>query len=214
MTLKAGQPLGYSARIESQQRLSALPLPPDQHPELQHESEPRRDVLIQVEEAPPTTSPTEACLEGGSRLRGRPPPGGQAEEHFEVAAGDGSFEIGRNLWGKNRSVDLFTRASLKSRDTVVDDAGVRLPTPAAGSGYGFNEYRVLGTYREPRVFNTRADVLLTGILDQAIRSSFNFRTREVRAEAAGGDAALQHAGRHSFQKQALRPCFTAATIRF
>ena len=33
------------------------------------------------------------------------------------------------------------------------------------------------------MFNTPADGLVTGILDQAIRSSFNFITREARAEA-------------------------------
>jgi outer membrane protein insertion porin family len=204
LTLKPGQPLGYAARIESQQRLSALGLfRRVSITELQHESEPRRDVLVQVEEAPPTTISYGGGLEGGTRLRPTGP-GGQAEEHFELAP-RGSFEIGRNnLWGKNRSVDLFTRASLKSRDIVVSDAGVRLATPAAGSGYGFNEYRVLGTYREPKVFNTRADVLLTGILDQAIRSTFNFRTREIRAEAGWRLARwYSMAGRYSFQHTKL-----------
>ena len=204
LTLKPGQPLGYAARIESQQRLSALGLfRRVSITELQHESEPRRDVLVQVEEAPPTTISYGGGLEGGTRLRPTGP-GGQAEEHFELAP-RGSFEIGRsNLWGKNRSVDLFTRASLRSRDIVVTDTGVRLATPAAGSGYGFNEYRVLGTYSEPKVFNTRADVLLTGILDQAIRSTFNFRTREVRAEAGWRLARwYSMSGRYSFQHTKL-----------
>jgi outer membrane translocation and assembly module TamA len=72
--------------------------------------------------------------------------------------------------------------SLRSRDIVLSEDGVRLEEPAAGSGYGFNEYRVVGTFREPRVFNTTADALLTGIIDQAIRSSFNFLRRQARAE--------------------------------
>src|SRR5207237_2632296 len=110
----------------------------------------------------------------------------------------------RNLFGKNRSVNLFTRVSLRSRDIVLSDKGVRLDSPAAGSGYGFNEYRVLGTYREPRIFNTRGDVLLTGILDQAIRSSFNFLTREGRAEV-GFRAWSRYsvAARYSFQETRL-----------
>jgi outer membrane protein insertion porin family len=204
LTLKSGQPLGYAARIESQQRLSALGLFRRVNiTELVHESEPRRDILVQVEESPPTTISYGGGLEGGTRLRPTGP-GGQAEEHFELAP-RGSFEIGRsNLWGKNRSVDLFTRASLKSRDIVITDTGVRLATPAAGSGYGFNEYRVLGTYREPKLFNSPADVLLTGILDQAIRSSFNFRTREIRAEI--GSRFRQRysvAGRYSFEHTKL-----------
>ncbi len=204
LTLRPGEPLGYAARIESQQRLSALGLFRRVNiTELRHESEPRRDVLIQVEEAPPTTISYGGGLEGGTRLRPIGP-NGQAEEHFEFAP-RGFFEIGRNnLWGKNRSVDLFTRASLKARDIVLTDTGVRLATPAAGSGYGFNEYRVFGTYREPKVFNTPADVLLTGILDQAIRSSFNFQTREVRAEAGWRlTRSYSIAGRYSFQHTTL-----------
>jgi outer membrane protein insertion porin family len=204
VTLRSGEPLGYSARIESQQRLSALGLFRRINiTELTHESESRRDVLIQVEEAPPTSISYGGGLEGGTRLRPTGP-NGSAEEHFELAP-RGSFEITRsNLWGKNRSIDLFTRASLKSRDIVITDTGVRLTQPGPGSGYGFNEYRVLGTYREPKLFNTPADMLLTGILDQAIRSSFNFQTREVRAEVGGHLTPRSSvAGRYSFQHTKL-----------
>ena len=204
LTLRSGQPLGYAARIESQQRLSGLGLFRRVNiTELTHEGESRRDVLVQVEEAPPTSIAYGGGLEGGTRLRPTGP-NGTAEEHFELAP-RGSFEITRsNLWGKNRSIDLFTRASLKSRDIVVTDTGMRLPEPAPGSGYGFNEYRVLATYREPKVFNTPGDVLLTGILDQAIRSSFNFRTREIRAEIGGHLTARSSiAGRYSFQHTKL-----------
>ena len=182
LLLKPGQPLGYSARIESQQRLAALGLFRSVTiEELRHASEPRRDVLVQIVEAPPMTVGVGGGVEGGFRLR---PTGesGQAEERFEITP-RGFFEIGRrNLWGKNRSVNLFTRVSLRSRDIVLSEGGIRFDEPAEGSGPGFNEYRVLGTFREPRIFNTPADVLFTGILDQAIRSSFNFITREARAE--------------------------------
>ena len=182
LLLKPGQPLGYSARIETQQRLAALGLfrrvVVD---ELRHSGEPRRDVLVQVEEAPPTTIGYGGGVEGGTRLRPTGE-GGQAEERFEMAP-RGFFEVGRrNLWGKNRAVNLFTRVSLRSRDIVLSDTGVRFERPAEGGGYGFSEYRVYATYREPKVFNSAADVLVTGILDQAIRSSFNFVTREARAE--------------------------------
>jgi outer membrane translocation and assembly module TamA len=100
-------------------------------------------------------------------------------------------------------VDLFARASLKSTDTVLTDTGEPATTPATSS-YGFNEYRVLGTYREPRIFNWRADLLFTGILDQAIRSSFNFRTREVRAELGWHLTRLYSTSvRYSFQHTKL-----------
>jgi outer membrane protein insertion porin family len=204
LLLKPGQPLGYSARIESQQRLAALGLfRRVVIEELRHPGEPRRDVLVQVDEAPPTTIGYGGGVEGGTRLRPTGE-GGQAEERFEVAP-RGFFEIGRrNLWGKNRAVNLFGRVSLRSRDIVLSDSGVRFDQPAEGSGYGFNEYRVLATFREPRAFNSPADVLVTGILDQAIRSSFNFITREARAEAGvrvGPRYSL--AGRYSYEHTRL-----------
>jgi outer membrane protein assembly factor BamA len=171
LLLRPGEPLGYSARLESQQRLAALGLfRRVVIGELRHAGGPRRDVLVQVEEAPPTTVGYGGGVEGGTRLRPTGE-GGQAEERFEFAP-RGFFEIGRrNLWGKNRAVNLFGRVSLRSRDVVLSQSGILFDEPAEGSGYGFNEYRVLATFREPRLFNTPADVLVTGILDQAIRSS-------------------------------------------
>jgi outer membrane protein insertion porin family len=204
LLVKPGQPLGYSALIESQQRLAALGLfRRIRIDPLAHGSEPRRDVLVQIEEAPPTTIGYGGGVEGGTRLRPTGE-GATAEERFEVAP-RGFFEIGRrNLWGKNRSVNLFTRVSLRTRDIVFDQAGQPLPEGVNEGGNGFNEYRILGSFREPRVFNTPADVLVTGILDQAIRSSFNFITREARAEA--GLRFTQRyslAGRYSYQHTRL-----------
>ena len=97
---------------------------------------------------------------------------------------------------------------------LVDRSGVSGPRRRPpDSGYGFNEYRVLGTYREPKVFNTRADVLLTAILDQAIRSSFNFRTREVRGEGGVHVApGISMAGRYSFQHTTLFDTGSRLTI--
>jgi len=204
LTLRPGEPLGYSARIESQQKLTALGLFRRVNiTELTHESESRRDVLVQIEEAPPTSLSYGGGLEGGTRLRPTGP-NGSAEEHFELAP-RGFFEITRNnLWGKNRSIDLFARSSLKARDITVTDTGQPQAVPTTESGYGFNEYRVLATYREPKVFNMPADTLLTGILDQAIRSSFNYRTREVRAEVGGHlTPRVSIAGRYSFQHTTL-----------
>jgi len=204
LTLRPGEPLGYSARLESQQRLTALGLFRRVNiTELTHESESRRDVLVQVEEAPPTSIAYGGGLEGGTRLRPTGP-NGTAQEHFELSP-RGSFEITRsNLWGKNRAVDLFARAGLIARDVAIAQAGLPDVAPATESGYGFNEYRLLATYREPKVFNTPADILLTGILDQAIRSSFNYRTREVRAEVGGHlTARVSVAGRYSFQHTKL-----------
>ena len=214
LLLRPGQPLGFSARIESQQRLAALGLfRRVVIEELRQGGEPRRDVLVQVEEAPPTTIDYGGGVEGGTRLR---PTGesGRAEERFEVAP-RGFFQVGRrNLGGKNRAVNLFTRVSLRSRDNIVSDgprgsdprvaSGGQTPDRAFEGSYGFNEYRVLTTYREPRAFGTRADALFTGILDQAIRSSFNFITREARAEAGLRlGARYTAAGRYSYEQTRL-----------
>src|SRR6185503_1379714 len=142
LTLRPGEPLGYAARIESQQRVSALGLFRRVNiTELTHSGESRRDVLVQVEEAPPTSIAYGGGLEGGTRLRPTGP-NGTAEEHFELSP-RGSFEITRsNLWGKNRSIDLFTRASLKPRDVLTESTAVAEPVTNS-SQYGLNEYRVL-----------------------------------------------------------------------
>ena len=198
LTLRSGEPLGYDRLLESQQRLSALGLfRRIQITPLVHPGEARRDILVQVEEAPPTTLGYGGGLEGTFLLRATGE-GGQAEERFEVAP-RGFFEIGRrNLFGKNRTINLFTRVSLRSRDARSDDDPQRLLPP--DSSYGFHEYRVLGTYREPRLLNSRVDALVTGIFEQARRSSFNFRAREARAEAGVRlSPRYSMAGRFSFR---------------
>jgi len=183
LLLKPGRPLGYADTVESRARLGALGLfRRVTIDELPHSEDNRRDVIVRVEEAPPTTLGYGGGVEGGTRLRPTGQ-GGQAEERFELVP-RGFFEVGRrNMWGKNRAVNLFTRVSLRARDIVLSDDGQRFLEPADGSGYGFNEYRVWGTFREPRIFSTGADVLFTGIVERAIRSSYSFTTREMRAEA-------------------------------
>ena len=197
LLLKPGEPLGYAARLESQRRLSALGLfRVVRITELRHGSEPRRDVLVEVEEAPPTTIGYGGGVEVDSRLRPTGE-GGAAEEQLE-AAPRGFFEVGRrNLWGKNRSVNLFTRASLRSRFRSDET----IPPEDITGELGFNEYRVVGTFREPRIFDTRADLLVTGILEQAVRSSFNFRRRQARAEAGVRFRQIYGlTGRYSFER--------------
>jgi outer membrane protein insertion porin family len=179
LQFKPGEPLGSAAVIESQQRLTALGLfRRVRISEVQRGGDPIRDVLVRVEEAPPNTQAYGAGLEVGSRLDQSA--AGTAEERYEFVP-RASFEIGRrNMWGKNRSINLFTRVALRSRDLVVTGNGVALDESSANTG--FNEFRVFTTYREPRFLNTRADLLLTAIVDQAMRSSFNFNRREARAE--------------------------------
>jgi outer membrane protein insertion porin family len=177
LEIQEGHPLGYSARLESQARLSELGLfRRVRILDRPHEVDPRRDILVQVDEALPTTLGYGGGLEISSRLRQTLD--GVAEERIEFVP-RGFFEIGRrNMWGKNRSVNLFTRLSARARDRV-DETGF------VDSSYGINEYRVYGTFREPRLLGTRADVVVTGIAERAIRTSYSFVTREMRAELGG-----------------------------
>lgn len=203
LLLRPGEPLGYAASVESRARLGALGLfRRVVIEEIPHGVEPRRDVLVRVEEAPPTVIGGGGGVEGAFRLR--TDAAGQAVERFELVP-RGFFEVGRrNLWGKNRAVNLFTRVSVRNRDVGLNQDGTPAPASTASGGYGFNEYRVVSTFREPRVFGTAADVLVTGILEQAIRSSFNFARREMRAEAGLRiSPRFSVSGRYSFERTEL-----------
>ena len=175
IALQEGGPLGLAAVFETRRRLNRLGLfRRIDIREFSHGGGDRRDVVVVVDEAPATSVAYGAGLEVAQRLRRGSEAGGQAVERVE-AAPRGFFQIGRrNLWGKNRSIDLFTRVSFRRSDPEDPESG--------GSDFGFNEYRVLGTYREPRAFGLNADVLVTGFIEQAIRSSFNLFRRGVNAE--------------------------------
>jgi outer membrane protein assembly complex protein YaeT len=174
LLVEAGKPLALEDVIESQRRLSALGLfRRVRITEVPHEEEPRRDIIVSVEEADRTTVAYGGGLEAAQRtvLAAN----GTADERLEVAP-RGSFEIGRrNLWGRNRSVNFFTRVSFRPR-------GESIASPESAN-YGFNEYRVVGTYREIGAFGRLADVAVNGFVEQAIRSSFNFSRRGINAEA-------------------------------
>ena len=174
LTLEAGDPLGLAEVFESQRRLRALGLfRRVAITDVGEGGEAQRDLVVTVEEAAPTSIGYGAGVEAGRYLR-QDTPGGQASERFELA-GRGFFEVGRqNLWGSNRSMNLFTRLSL--RPSGVAQAG-------GGSDFGFNEYRVLLSFRDPAVFAV-ADARITGYFEQAVRSSFNFVRRGVLAEGA------------------------------
>jgi outer membrane protein insertion porin family len=193
IALQPGQPLSDDAIVEGQRRLAALGLfRRVRISERPHASQPGRDLVIEVEEADPTTISVGGGIEAGRRLRRGS--GGGAEERIELAP-RGFFEIARrNLWGKNRMVSLLTRVSIRPRDPAVDSTD-----PTDEGGYGFNEFRVVGTFREPRPFDRPGDAQLTGFLEQAIRASYNFSRRGVRAEYARRlEQSLTISGRYAF----------------
>jgi outer membrane translocation and assembly module TamA len=51
-------------------------------------------------------------------------------------------------------------------------------------GYGLNDYRVTGTFREPRVFGRPGDGQLLAYIERGIRTSFTFDRRGFRADYA------------------------------
>jgi outer membrane protein insertion porin family len=177
LTLKPGDPLGLEAVNDSQRRLSALGLfRRARITELDHGSTTRRDLVVTVEEAPATSIGYGGGVEVGRRLV-RTTTESPPDERFEYAP-RGFFEIGRrNLFGRNRSVNLFTRASLRlRRDPVLTTEGEQPATD-------FHEYRVLATYRQPRVI-ANTDLLVTAIAEQGVRTSFDFNRQGGRLELA------------------------------
>jgi outer membrane protein insertion porin family len=187
LVLVPGQPLGLAAINESQRRLGDLGLfRRVTISELQHGTEARRDVLVAVEEAPSTT----LGYGGGVEF--------QKVETSEFAP-RGFFELGRrNLWGKNRSLNLYSRISVRRRDV-----GASASTDGTGA-YSTTEYRVVGSYREPRFLQTPADLQMSLLFEQGSRTSFSFRRRSVRVEVSRRfSRTLSLVGQYSLERNDL-----------
>jgi outer membrane protein insertion porin family len=172
--LKSGQPLSQQQEDETRTRLAALGL--FRRVDISYLQLPgeqlHRDVVITVEEAPVTTIGYGGGLEGGKRLVLSET--SEAVEEFQVAP-RGFFEVSRrNLFGKDRSLNLFTRVSFRPE-------GVTANQSSEGGGYGFNEYLGRVTYGERRILGTDADATISAGVEQAVRSSFDFRRRGASA---------------------------------
>jgi outer membrane protein insertion porin family len=172
LLFRTGEPLGLADLIESRRRLAALGLfRRVQITELSHGGSNEHDVLVTVEEAPRTT----VSYGGGLEARRRPRLSelGERIDRLEVAP-RGFFDVGRrNVGGKNRSVNLYTRVSLRPKDSADE---------RDGEGFGFSDYRVVLTYLEPRPYGITGDLTMTGAIEQGVRSSFNFVRKGVAAE--------------------------------
>lgn len=196
LLLRSGDPLALDQLVESQRRLRALGVFRSvEITQITTTTSDMRDLLINIDEAAATSIGYGGGLEAGRRLVRTVT--GQSDERLEFAP-RGFFEIGRrNLWGKNRSIDLFTRVSVRRGDAVPD-------TTTSTAGFGFNEYRVVGTYREPRPAGWNAEILGSAFVEQAIRSSFNFRRLGVNLEVVrrlSSDMSLS--GRYSLDRTKL-----------
>ena len=176
MKLKTGAPLGREDRDESQRALSALGLfRRVRITELRHGSGTRQDVLVTVDEAPMTTISYGGGVEADQVLTATGPEG-EARQQLEFAP-RGFFNIGRrNVGGRNRTLDLYTRVSVRPNDVSTDPAD-----PANTTGAGFIEYRVVGTFRQPRAFWS-SDVVMTAATEQGRRTSFNFSRKGANAD--------------------------------
>jgi outer membrane protein insertion porin family len=173
MRLKPGAPLGREDLLESQRALSALGLfRRVRITELRHGSGTSQDLLVTVDEAPMTTIGYGGGVEASQRLRSGA--NGEAVERLEFAP-RGFFNIGRrNVGGRNRTLDFYSRVSLSPKD-APDNPEVD------GTGFDFSDYRVVTTYRQPRAF-ADTDVLFTAAIEQGVRSTYSFARRGVNLD--------------------------------
>jgi outer membrane protein insertion porin family len=171
LQLKPGAPLGLEDLTESRRRLSALGLfRRIQISAIPHGDLSRRDVIVSVEEAPQTTVGYGGGLEIDRRLR-LSGTDTVASDVYEFAP-RGFFEIGRrNLGGRDRSANLYTRLSLRPNSD-----------PTNRNLFGFSEYRIVGTYREPRALRSYGDLVATAAVEQGVRTGFNFSRKGFNAE--------------------------------
>jgi len=179
--LKSGQPLSQQQEDETRTRITALGL--FRRVDISYLQLPgalnRRDVVITVEEAPVLSISYGGGLEGGRRLV-RESGTADAVEEFQVAP-RGFFQIGRrNLFGKDRSLDLFTRASLRPKGTTSREGAPTVPE-LEDREERFNEYLVQLTYLERRIAATDFDFSISAGVEQAVRSSFDFSRRGASA---------------------------------
>jgi outer membrane protein assembly complex protein YaeT len=177
--LKSGEPLSQQQEDDTRSRLTSLGLfRRVDISYLQLPGEPRhRDVVITVEEAPVTTIGYGGGVEGGKRLV-RSETAAEAIEEFQIAP-RGFFEVSRrNLFGKDRSLNLFTSVSFRPKGI---GAAPLAPAESTEGGYGFNEYIARLTYGERRLLGTEADATVTAGVEQGVRSSFDFNRRVASA---------------------------------
>ncbi len=175
LAVHIGEPLSDAALLESQRGILATgqfrSVRISEQPRLPGET--RAHLIITVEEAPPTTWGFGGGLEVRRGVRAAV--GGGNEDFLEISP-RGSFEIGRrNLGGKNRLLNLFSRVSARPRSAPGDPL-------RDGRGFGFVEYRFALTYQEPRAWRSDTDVLFGATFEQGLRTNFNFIRRAFNAE--------------------------------
>ena len=193
LTIQPGSPMSDEAMIESQRRLASLGLfRRVRITEVPRTGSLTRDVLVDLEEAETTTIDYGGGLEVNG-IGGRADDGSGAVDKIDIGP-RGFFSISRrNLWGKNRSVTLFGRLTVRRRET-----GANNTDPTDTGGYGFNDYRGLFTFREPRAYGTSGDAQFTAFVEQSRRTSFTFNRKGVTTDYARRLRAFTLSGRYTY----------------
>lgn len=175
ITLRPGEAYSDEKRLESQRRLRqlgsfrSLRIMPE--PRLPGES--RLRITISVEELPKRTIGGGGGVEVGTGARTTVD--GGREDHVQISP-RAFFEIGRrNLGGRNRDINFFSRVALKPRIARGDPE-------RDGRGFGFSEYRVTGTYRERYAFRSETDLLFGVTSEQAVRPTFSYLRRVANGD--------------------------------
>ena len=190
LTFRPGSPMNDEAMIESQRRLAELGLfRRVRISELPRSGSLAHDVLVEIEEAATTTIDYGGGLEVG-RIQESSDEDTTLSENLDVGLRTFFSISRRNLWGKNRSVTLFGRVTLRRDrpDDVTGEAG----------GYGFHDYRGLFTFREPRAFGTTGDAQFSAFIDQSRRTSYSFNRKGVTSEYARRISSYTVTGRYTF----------------
>jgi outer membrane protein insertion porin family len=172
LLIQEGKPLGLEDVAESQRRLGALGLfRRFRIEELAHGNAGNKDILVTVEEAAARTF----SYGGGAEVTRRLFTTLDGPQERLDLGPRGFVDLGfRNIGGKNRSLDLYSRLALHPETTAAGTTSL--------AGFGFSEYRVVSTLREPRAIGLNADLALTAAIEQGIRSTFNFARKGVNAE--------------------------------
>jgi outer membrane protein insertion porin family len=190
LTIRAGSPMNDEAMIESQRRLAELGLfRRVRITELPRSGSLARDVLVEIEEADTTTIDYGGGLEIG-RIQESSDEDSSVSENLDVGLRTFFSISRRNLWGKDRSVTLFGRVTLR-RDRPDEVTGEK-------GGYGFHDYRGLFTFREPRAFGTTGDAQFSAFIDQSRRTSYSFNRKGVTSEYARRLSSYTVTGRYTF----------------
>ena len=169
LQIKAGDPFSLAAINESQRRLTALGLfRRARITELRHGGETTRDLLVTIEEAPPTTSGYGGGVEGG-RDRGR------AARRRRGAARNSTSRRARSSRSAGATCSARTDRSTSSRAWP----STRRQSATCRSSTGWSAPTVSRACSTPTP--TRSSTLT---FEQQIRSSFNFSRRGISADIA------------------------------